>query len=42
MAYANQVLRHVLENAASVASLMLVTEATLTEIPEPKPQRTPA
>jgi chaperonin GroEL len=31
-----KVLRLALENAVSVASTLLLTEATLTEIPEPK------
>ena len=30
--------RLALENAVSVASVLLLTEATLTEIPEPKPE----
>jgi chaperonin GroEL len=33
-----KVVRIALENAVSVASVLLLTEATLTEIPEPKPQ----
>jgi chaperonin GroEL len=32
-----KVVRVALENAVSVASVLLLTEATLTEIPEPKP-----
>ncbi|MBI3463228.1 MAG: molecular chaperone, partial [Planctomycetes bacterium] len=31
-----KVVRTALENAVSVASLLLLTEATMTEIPEPK------
>jgi len=31
-----KVVRVALENAVSVASLLLLTEATLTEVPEPK------
>jgi chaperonin GroEL len=34
-----KVVRIALENAVSVASLLLLTEATLTEVPEPPPQR---
>jgi chaperonin GroEL len=34
-----KVVRVALENAVSVASTLLLTEATLTEIPEPKPQQ---
>jgi chaperonin GroEL len=34
-----KVVRVALENAVSVASLLLLTEATLTEIPEPKEER---
>ncbi len=37
-----KVVRLGLENAVSVASVLLLTEATLTEIPEPKPGRFPA
>jgi chaperonin GroEL len=37
-----KVIRVALENAVSVASVLLLTEATLTEIPEPKPAATPA
>ena len=33
-----KVVRMALENAVSVASVMLLTEATLTELPEPKPE----
>jgi chaperonin GroEL len=36
-----KVVRVALENAVSVASLMLLTEATMTEIPEPAKERTP-
>ena len=36
-----KVVRLALENAASVASVLLLTEATLTEVPEPKPERAP-
>ena len=36
-----KVVRVALENAVSVASLMLLTEATMTEIPEPTKERTP-
>jgi len=39
---ATKVVRLALENAVSVASVLLLTEATLTEIPEPKSDRTPA
>ncbi|MBU6462188.1 MAG: chaperonin GroEL [Bradyrhizobium sp.] len=35
-----KVVRTALENAVSVASVLLLTEATLTEIPEPKRERT--
>ncbi|HET8623492.1 MAG TPA: chaperonin GroEL [Gemmatimonadales bacterium] len=38
---ATKVVRLALENAVSVASTLLLTEATLTEIPEPKADRTP-
>ena len=38
---ATRVVRVALENAVSVASLLLLTEATLTEVPEEKPERTP-
>jgi len=31
----------VLENAVSAASLLLLTEATMTEVPETKEDRTP-
>jgi chaperonin GroEL len=34
-----KVVRIALENAVSVASLLLLTEATLTEVPEPKEER---
>ena len=37
-----KVVRLALENAVSVASVLLLTEATLTEIPESKPERSPA
>ena len=37
-----KVVRVALENAVSVASVLLLTEATLTELPEPKPAATPA
>jgi chaperonin GroEL len=37
-----KVVRVALENAVSVASVLLLTEATLTEIPEPKSAATPA
>jgi chaperonin GroEL len=36
-----KVVRTALENAVSVASVLLLTEATLTEIPEPKPEPQP-
>ena len=36
-----KVVRVALENAVSVASLMLLTEATMTEVPEPTKERTP-
>jgi chaperonin GroEL len=36
-----KVVRVALENAVSVASVLLLTEATLTEIPEPKPGAAP-
>jgi chaperonin GroEL len=39
---ATKVVRLALENAVSVASVLLLTEATLTEIPEPKSDRLPA
>jgi chaperonin GroEL len=35
-----KVVRVALENAVSVAGVLLLAEATLTEIPEPKPERT--
>jgi len=34
-----KVVRVALENAVSVASVLLLTEATMTEIPEPKKKR---
>jgi chaperonin GroEL len=37
-----KVVRLALENAVSVASVLLLSEATLTELPEPKPEGTPA
>jgi chaperonin GroEL len=37
-----KVVRVALENAVSVASVLLLTEATLTEIPEPRPGAPPA
>jgi chaperonin GroEL len=37
-----KVVRTALENAVSVAGVLLLTEATLTDIPEPKDERTPA
>jgi chaperonin GroEL len=39
---ATKVVRVALENAVSVASTLLLTEATLTEEPEKKSQRTPS
>jgi chaperonin GroEL len=36
-----KVVRVGLENAVSAASLLLLSEATLTEVPEPKPERPP-
>ena len=36
-----KVVRVALENAVSVASVLLLTEATMTEIPEPEPARAP-
>jgi chaperonin GroEL len=36
-----KVARVALENAVSVASVLLLTEATMTEIPEPKRDRSP-
>ena len=39
---ATKVVRVALENAVSVASTLLLTEATLTEEREKKPERTPA
>jgi chaperonin GroEL len=37
-----KVVRLALENAVSVAGVLLLSEATLTELPEPKPEQTPA
>ncbi|MBL8703086.1 MAG: chaperonin GroEL [Alphaproteobacteria bacterium] len=37
-----KVVRIALENAVSVASVLLLTEATMTEIPDEKPERAPA
>jgi len=37
-----KVVRLALENAASAAGVLLLTEATMTEIPEPKPSATAA
>ena len=37
-----KVVRTALENAVSVAGVLLLTEATLTEVPEPKSNRTPS
>jgi chaperonin GroEL len=37
-----KVVRLALENAVSVASILLLTEATMTEIPERTPERLPA
>jgi chaperonin GroEL len=37
-----KVVRTALENAVSVAGVLLLTEATLTEVPEPKAGRTPS
>jgi chaperonin GroEL len=37
-----KVVRVALENAVSIASVLLLTEATLTEVPEPKPEGAPA
>jgi chaperonin GroEL len=39
---ATKVVRLALENAVSVAGVLLLTEATMTEAPEPKPEREPA
>ncbi len=39
---ATKVVRVALENAVSVASTLLLSEATLTEEREKKPERTPA
>jgi chaperonin GroEL len=36
-----KVVRLALENAVSVAGVLLLTEATMTEVPEPKPEREP-
>ena len=36
-----KVVRVALENAVSVASVLLLTEATMTEIPEPTRERAP-
>jgi chaperonin GroEL len=36
-----KVVRIALENAVSVAGVLLLTEATLTEIPEPRKERSP-
>jgi chaperonin GroEL len=33
-----KVVRVALENAVSVASVLLLTEATMTDLPEPKPE----
>ena len=35
-----KVVRIALENAVSVASVLLLTEATMTDLPEPKPEAT--
>ena len=37
-----KVVRIALENAVSVASVLLLTEATLTEVPEKKEERMPS
>jgi len=37
-----KVVRVGLENAVSAASLLLLSEATMTEVPEPKAERAPA
>lgn len=37
-----KVVRLALENAASVAGVLLLTEATMTELPEPKAEGSPA
>jgi chaperonin GroEL len=37
-----KVVRIALENAVSVASVLLLTEATMTEVPEPEPARGPS
>ena len=36
-----KVVRIALENAVSVAGVLLLTEATMTEVPEPKKERGP-
>ena len=36
-----KVVRLVLKNAVSVAGVLLLTEATMTEVPETKPEREP-
>jgi chaperonin GroEL len=36
-----KVVRLALENAVSVAGVLLLTEATMTEVPESKPEREP-
>jgi chaperonin GroEL len=36
-----KVVRLALENAVSVAGVLLLTEATMTEVPEPKPETSP-
>ena len=37
-----KVVRLALENAVSAAGVLLLTEATMTEVPEPKPEAAPA
>ena len=37
-----KVVRLALENAVSAAGVLLLTEATMTEVPESKPESTPA
>jgi chaperonin GroEL len=37
-----KVVRLALENAVSVAGVLLLTEATMTELPEPKAESAPA
>lgn len=37
-----KVVRLALENAVSAAGVLLLTEATMTEVPEPKAQETPS